>query len=496
MSARPNVVLITADHMRHDALGCNGNPFVQTPHLDALTARGVTFANAFTPNPICVPGRATITTGNYSHLCTGIKNNAGCIRDDQVKIAEHFAGAGYFPAAIGKLHYVPYSPLGQPRLLHGFEYSELCESGRILSLYDPRGEQRGLEDYHDYLHDVGWGGYERAHGIGNNDVHAGPSALPAEHHEEAWVASRSLAFIERHQREQPGQPFFLWTSFAKPHSPYDPPEPYNRCYDPREVPPPVGSLDLLAGRDPLLRSWPVAYGWDRLSPQGVQYSRAHYFGMVTFQDAQIGRLLAGLEERGLLENTIIAYTADHGDLLGDFGCFFKCNMFHGSVSVPLLLAGPGVAAQGAVPQMAGLQDVLPTLAGLAGCPLTTAVQGQDLSPVLADARRAEGREYYISQSLDSPAQRYMVRTAQYKYVYHELGGVQELYEVAEDPGELHNLAAERPGVVSALRGVLLDWCREQGDEAIFDAQGDLRVAPENSREVSSFQGGNLGWRWY
>ncbi|MEN6643245.1 MAG: sulfatase-like hydrolase/transferase [Armatimonadia bacterium] len=491
---RPNILLITADHMRSDAVGANGNSFVETPNLDALAGRGVTFTNAFSPNPICIPGRACITTGNYPHKCTGHKSNSGRILDDQVKLAEHFNAAGYWTAAIGKLHYAPYSPPGQPRLLHGFQHCELCESGRVVGQFDPTGQMRGLEDYHDYLHDVGWGGYQRAHGIGNNDVHAGPSALPAEHHEEAWVGSRSVASLERHLRERPDQPFMMWTSFAKPHSPYDPPEPYNRRYDPRALPPPIGSYDLLADRDPLIRSWPAAYGWDKLSPEGVQYSRAHYFGLVTFQDEQIGRIVRCLDEAGQLDNTIIIYSADHGDLQGDFGCFFKSNMFNGSVNIPLICAGPRIAAQGRNAELTGLQDILPTLAGLTNSPLPQSVDGDDLSPLLADAA-ARGREFYVSQSLASPAQRYMLRTRQYKYVYHELGGVEELYDEVEDPQELRNLAKERPEVVSELRGALVDWCRDNGDEEIFDG-GDLKVSPEDAAQVNEFEARRMGWRWY
>jgi arylsulfatase A-like enzyme len=511
-----NVLLITADHMRHEALGCNGNPFVETPHLDGLAARGVTFANSFTPNPICVPGRASITTGCYSHRATGSKDNGGRIRDGQPTIAGHFAAAGYATYAIGKLHYVPYSPPGQLRLLHGFQHAELCEEGRILAQFDPHGEQRGLEDYHDYLYEVGWGGYERAHGIGNNDVHPAPSPLPAEHHEEAWVATRTLANLREHLARNRlvvshdsgvvengttvpdyKRPFFCWASFAKPHSPYDPPEPYHCRYDPRALPPPIGSFDLLRDRDPELRTRPAAYGWDRLSPEAVQVARAYYYGLVTFQDAMIGRILAFLDEAGLTENTVLIYTSDHGDLLGDFGCFFKCSMLQGSVGVPLLIAGPGVPAAGAPrEQLVGLQDLLPTVAALTGLPLRAEVDGMDLSECLYQPD-APGREYYVSQSLSSPQQKYMVRTREWKYLYTELGGTEELYDVVSDRAELRNLAGD-PGyrsVVTELRDVLIAWCREHGDEAMLDGDG-LKSSPADAATMPGFQAGRMGWRWY
>jgi len=494
MPDRPNVLLITADHMRNDALGCNGNPFVSTPNLDALASRGVTFVNGSTPNPICVPGRASITTGNYSHVCTDSKNNGGRIRDDQIKIAQHFSDAGYRTMAIGKLHYAPYSPPGEPRLLHGFQHAELCEEGRIVSSFDRTGRMRGLEDYHDWLFDVGWGGYERAHGVGNNDIHPAASPLPAEYHEESWVATRTIDNLRAHLRGGSGQPFFTWASFTKPHAPYDPPQPWDRLYDPREIPEPIGCVDLLADRDPLLRTWPVAYGWERFSPEMIQNARAHYFGMVSFQDHNVGRMISFLDEAGVLDDTVIVYSADHGDLLGDFGCFFKCNMFHGSVGVPLIFAGPGVQAQQPTDHLAGLQDILPTVADLTGNPLPQAVQGESLSAILAGGD-APVREHYISQSLSSPRQRYMVMTRQWKYVYHELGGVEELYDIVEDRQELTNLAGDRPDVVSELRGVLLQWCRDNGDDQMLAGDG-LARSPEDAADVEQFDAGRLGWRPY
>ena len=185
--SRKNVLILMADQFRHDALHCSGAGWMHTPNFDRLADEGINYLNAFSPNPICVPARACLTTGNYPHKCTGVKNNGGRIRDDQPRIAEHFNAHGYRSYAMGKLHYTPYS---SPRLLHGFTTAELCESGRILAQEKASGRNLGGEDYHDYLYTVGYGGYERAHAIGNNDVHAGVSALPAEHFVDSWVATQ------------------------------------------------------------------------------------------------------------------------------------------------------------------------------------------------------------------------------------------------------------------------------------------------------------------
>ncbi|MFW6157995.1 MAG: sulfatase [Planctomycetota bacterium] len=489
-----NILLFCSDHMRHDALACNGNPFVKTPNLDRLAAGGLNFANSFTPNPICVPARASMTTGNYSHKATGTKDNSGRIHDDQPKLAEHFNQHGYRTYAIGKLHYVPYAPPGEPRLLHGFQYCELCESGRILRKYDPEGKLRGLEDFHDYLCDVGWAGYERAHMIGNNDIHPAPSPLPAKYHEEAWVADRTIAALQRHLDEHPDRPFLAWSSFAKPHSPYDPPRPWDTMYDPRELPEPIGGLSDLEGRDRELTRRPPRYGWDRVSPQAVQVARAHFFGMVSFQDHQVGRVLDFLDEAGLADETIVAYMSDHGDLLGDFGNFFKCSMFDGSAKVPFIWRVPGLADAGETrEQLVGPIDLLPTLAGLTGCELEQEVDGEDLAPILA-AGDAPGRELFISQTWDRPEQKYMVRTHDWKYVYCEEGGTEELYDVRNDPEERRNLAGDHPDEVDRLRSILIDWCEEQGDDEMV-RDGKLAESPV-VREEPSFQDRIMGWRWY
>jgi arylsulfatase len=510
MSKRLNVLLITGDHTRHDAVSCNLNEressclarIVRTPNIDRLAREGVTFTNSYTTNPICVPARATITTGNYSHRCTGVKRNSGRIRDDQVKLAEHFASCGYATYACGKLHYVPYAPPTQPRLVHGFQSVDLCESGRIIAQFDPLGRMHGLEDFHDYLKSVGWGGYARAHGIGNNDVRPAVSPLPAEHHEEAWVADRTIARLREHAARRDGRPFLMWTSFAKPHSPYDPPRPWDAMYDPRQVPGPLGDWEddtLLDGRDIELKLRRKVYGWDKLSAEAVQVARAFYCGMMSFQDAMVGRILHYLDEAGLADSTIVIYTADHGDLLGDFGRFFKVCMFDGSVKIPFIWRAPGIIpADGprVRDQLVGLHDILPTLAALTGCPLPRRVDGSDITPILRDAK-AEGRSCFISQTADSPHQKYMVRTPRWKYVYCELGPTEELYDMTRENCEMHNLAGESGlrSVMTELRETLIRWCIENGDEAMVK-DGKLAVSSAEGLAEPTFSAGVMGWRKY
>ncbi|MCD6365538.1 MAG: sulfatase-like hydrolase/transferase, partial [Planctomycetes bacterium] len=441
MADKPNILLITADQFRWDCLASMGNGAIQTPNLDAIAARGVLFRNGYSPNPICVPARACIMTGNYPQICTGRKSNSGRIKDDQPLLTEVLKGVGYRTYALGKLHFVPYAPPGEPRLVHGFEHVDLHESGRIINQYDPQGEREGLEDYFDYLKTVGWGGYTRAHGVGNNDVRPCPSPLPQEHHVDHWIADCTIKQMKRHAAESPDKPFFMWMSSPKPHSPYDPPRPYDAMYDPRTIPAPFGSLADLADRNPRLDQTRYTHAIPTLSKQAWQVIRSYYYGCISFLDAMIGRVITHLEETGRLDNTLILFTADHGDLLGDFGSCFKANQLNGSVRVPYLMAGPGVTNGAVSDALVGLQDVLPTFAAAAGADIGQEVQGLDLSAHLADTS-VPVRDVFYSTTLESPAQTAMVTDGRMKYIYSEGNATEELYDQENDLAEEHNLAAD------------------------------------------------------
>lgn len=497
-----NVLLITADQLRADVLGCYGDPVCQTPAIDNLARSGVLFENAFTPNPICVPARACITTGNYPHHATGTKNNAGRIGDDQPKIAQHFADAGYRTFACGKLHYAPYSRPGEPRLVHGFHHWDSCEEGRMAKMDEsrsPDGPMRGLEDYSDYLADVGWGGYSRAHGVGNNSPRPCPTPLPTELHVDHWVADCTIDRLKQHNASSNKAPFLIWCSFIKPHAPLDPPIEYVQMYDPREIPKPFGDETMLADRNPQLQINRQRLAYDSMSPAARQVAKAHYYGLVSFQDAQIARIIETLRQLGQLEDTIIVYTADHGDLIGDFGMFAKCNFLRGSVNVPLIIAGPGVPHDQRRKQLTGLQDVLPTVTSLAGCALGREVDGCDLTEALHDPE-APVREVYYSQCFDHPRQSAMVTDGDWKYCYSQRGPTEELYNLRDDPTELQNLAANSSCAVKLehWRDVLIREATRLGDTAIVDESTStgLAEAQFDRSEIAQLPITGMGWTWY
>ncbi len=494
MPDRPHILLITADQFRWDCLHCLGNEAIRTPNLDRIARDGVAFRNGFSPNPICVPARATIMTGNYPQVCTGIKTNGGRIRDGQPLLTEVLKAVGYRTYALGKLHFVPYSPPGKPRLVHGFEHVDLHESGRLIGQYDPQGKLSGLEDYADYLKTVGWGGYTRAHGIGNNDVRPAPSPLPAEHYVDHWIADCTLRQIDRHLADRPDQPFFMWMSSPKPHSPYDPPRPYDAMYDPRDMPLPAGSPELLGTRHPGIDRTRFTHGLTSLSPQAWQVIRSHYYGSITFLDAMIGRVLDRLETKGILDRTIIVFTADHGDLLGDFGSAFKSNHLNGSVRVPFLAMGPGIARGRVSEGLVGLQDILPTFAALAGADIGQQVQGHDLSAHLADPS-VSVRGWYYATTGEPPTQSAMIANGQWKYIYNEANGSEELYDQVNDPLELQNLAGDDPDRLADLRQRLRREAQSVDDVRLL-ARDSLAATPYDFSHHAGLPIGGMGWRWY
>lgn len=468
MSA-PNVLLITADQYRGDFLGAYGHPVVRTPNLDALAVQGAYFPHAYSTVPVCVPARYAIMTGR-TPISFGMRGNASmAMPADAVTLPNAFGAAGYATAAIGKMHF---SPWREP---YGFQTFVVSEEGRQWK--DPAGG----DDYQAYLRRVGWGGYERAHGIGNNDVHTSSSPLPLEHYHTTWCTRSTQQWLREHvQHHGPdGQPFFTWCSFTKPHSPYDPPEPYDRLYDPRTFPPPIGGVDDLAELSPHYHAARNSHLWDTLGPETIQRARAMYAGNVTLIDSMVGELRQTLAELGVADRTVICFTADHGDLLGDHGLFFKSNFYRGAWHVPFLLYAPGrLDSVGTVERFATLEDVYPTLLTLAGLPLPE--PGRRDGQVLTED--LHGGPSIVFGSVGRPPNHlHSARTKRWSYVVHPRGAYEELYDLEADPSERHNLAGH-PGpdhaeVMQDLRAALVAWLSDLGDEASVDASGRLIMDP-------------------
>jgi len=454
MSAkRPNILFLMTDQQRHDALGCV-NPAIRTPALDALAARGVRFSQAVCNVPMCVPSRYSMMTGLYGFQC-GVRHNTQMITRGAdmpaPTIAERLAAAGYQTAGFGKTHWyigsriMPGVPVEGSR--RGFEVrairgaKEPCndEAGSLyMADEEPEWHSRVSEE-------------QRKGGPGGESVPGyigGASGIPPERHAEGWLTEKALEFLDRGRDRS--RPFFLYLSLDYPHVPLFVPPGFEELYDLEDFPdnPPP---DPMPGGHVAGHRFETI--WRAMSPEQRRRSRLRYAALCSYADSLFGRVLDRLAAAGELDNTLAIFTSDHGDMLGDRGRVSKYCLYEGSVRVPLIVAGPGVARRGAVDgRPAELVDVLPTILQAAGLDIPEELPGISLlSDEVRPGSFAEmhGRGYEEYQR--APA--IMYRTAEWKLILHLPGRLGEavpsadrisgeLYRLSDDPLELRNLYDE------------------------------------------------------
>lgn len=465
--SRPNILFLMADQFRGDCLGCDGNRAIRTPHLDRLAAEGARFRAAYSSVPSCTPARATILTGlsPWHHGMLGYG-----------RVASHYArempqmlhDAGYYTLGIGKMHYHP------QRNLHGFHKTILDESGRC--------ESPGfVSDYRRWFKQVAPTLDPDATGIGWNDHRAKPYVLPEQLHPTRWTADEAVKFLEQYGGSEP---FFLKVSFARPHSPYDPPPRWWRQYEGAKLPPAVVG-DWAERHAERGKKHPDSLWQGDLGPEKVRAARQGYYANVSFLDEQIGRVLAALEKRGWLENTLILFTADHGDMLGDHHLWRKTYAYEPSGRIPMLIRWPEKlvsARRGLViDRPVELRDILPTFLDAAGVKYDP--QWFDGRTVLDLVRgRTEGWRPWIDlehSTCYAPQNYWSALTdGQIKYVYYAEDGRQQLFDLQKDPGETHNLAAltEHRQLLDTWRRRLVEHLSERGEP--FVVNGDLGLRPK------------------
>ncbi len=417
-------------------MGVDGNAILQTPHLDALGSGpcGSYFQAAYAESPVCGPQRCAWLHGQHP-LTFGGNRWDKRIWERRTTIAESLSEQGYHCGVFGKRHF---SPNRDP---FGFHEFKIYESGR-------EGEEP--DDYLTWLRkETEWGGYARGHGVGNNDIFAAASVLPESCYPSSWVAQESVDYLDRHAATRPDQPFFLWASFNKPHSPYDPPQPYDRMYRPQDMPGPARFASLDDELPPLQRA-ARHYTWHTHSEEQVKASRAYYYGLITHIDDCLGRILEKLDDLGMRDNTLIAFTSDHGDMMGDHHVYFKGIYYEGSARVPYLWWIPEKQRQrlklsqtGGLSSPVGVSSLSPTLMELAGVKCPESFNGGSLVPLLQgqpDASKSEVVAAY--QAYQRHRNSVMLRWENWKYIFWQYGGYRELFDVCEDPGELKNLAED------------------------------------------------------
>ncbi len=486
--ARPNILWIVSDQLRADHVGFGGNPVVRTPNLDGLAARARVFDNAWVANPICMPNRCSMLTGRMP-TAHGVIFNDRSLAPNANTFARQLSDSGYATALIGKSH-----------IQHGLSRNVVREQRKAPTLFSPYPDGWDeLENAEHYLSEnpsitdfYGFGHVEFA--IGHGDSVAGhhyqwaiekgarpdqlnigwdgpgsaleryegwwqvyQSALPEAYHSTTFVTERTVAWLEDHAgpRAASDQPFFLQCSFPDPHHPFCPPGDWWRAYRPEDMPLPATFADPLDGAPAhikLIRQLPPGRNPVQMfgaSEDLVRHAMAAEYGLIEMMDHGIGHVLQRLADLGLAENTVVVFTSDHGDMFGDHGLMLKATMhYQGCLRVPLLIAAPD-ATPGRTRAFASSLDLAQTFLDYASAPDYQDMQGVSLKAVVEDAAASVRDHAYVEEDFPLalhgsplPLKSRTLIHGDYRYSRYSTGDC-ELYDLANDPGELRNLANEK-----------------------------------------------------
>lgn len=456
---KPNIILIVTDQQRFDCLGVAGNKIIKTPNIDAIAGDGVLFTNGYSSCPSSTPARAGLLTGMspWHHGMLGYYKLAPKYKYEMpVMLSE----AGYSTFAIGKLHYDP------QRNIHGFDGALLDESGRV--------ESPGfISDYRAWFAQQAPGLNPDSTGIGWNDHRGGVYLLDEKLHPTTWTAEQSVNYIKNYNSSKP---MMLKVSFARPHSPYDPPERYFDMYKDAPI------------EEPWLGEWAAQFADRQTTPDaafgnfGTEHainSRRHYYAAITFIDDKVGEIIAELKKRGMYDNSIIIFTSDHGDMMGDHHHWRKTYPYEGSARVPFIVKYPKAEKlaikKGSVDcHTVELRDVLPTFLDVAGLAIPADMDGKSLL-ALAKNGRYKWREYIdLEHATCYSADNYWcaLTDGKTKYIWNLHTATETLFDLLADPHEItdQSTSARYAAELAMWRGRMVDHLSERGEPFVKDGE--------------------------
>jgi arylsulfatase A-like enzyme len=463
------------DQQRFDSLRCYGNPYVHTPHLDALAAGGALFEACYVQSPICSPSRATFATGLYPHA-HGLWGNGATLPAGLPLLSKALATSGYDCGMAGKQHFAPCANGDEPRLDDGYRVYRWSHDPIHASPHNSYHTWLAREHPDIYRSAVLEKPLDTAE-AGNVCKGAMPlDTVPVEAHYSHWIAEEAIAFIGDASRPA-DTPFYFMANFFDPHHPFGAPERFRSLYDAANLPLPSGSREELAGKPAPQREYNAksygghAPGFAEYSEEELREARASYYAMVSLLDFEVGRIVEALRQRGELDDTLIVFTSDHGELLGDHAIMLKGPMlYEPSVRVPLIVHRPGAIPAGRrVGDIVQTIDLTSTILTAAGIPGAFPTQGRDLAPLACGTER-HPRDWALCEYRDSghsaepPVHTTMLRQGRFKLViWHgrpASGRARdgELYDLDADPGELVNLYHDPAHLQSRerMKDLLLD----------------------------------------
>lgn len=466
MHDRTNILFITSDQQHFNTLGAL-NPRIKTPQLDRLAATGVLFERAYTPNPVCTPSRASMITGQYPSFHEAW--TIGCMLPaDTRTVAHRLAEAGYATGLIGKAHFHPLARTDrfpsiecQPILRdldfwrkfhgpwYGFEHIELtrnhADEAHAGMHYGVWLEEQGLANWREFFQEPD----------GPPKPRSRHWSIPAEYHYTRWTGLKIIEYLEKCKSED--RPFFAWASFHDPHPPYMAPEPWASMYDPDDMEP--GRLvegeheknpphfamtqdENADWSDYEETHWSHGCHYQKKTAAEIKQDMATYYGMVSFMDDEIGKILDWLRENDLEKNTLVVFTTDHGHFLGQHGLTAK-GPFHYEdlIRIPFIVSCPGRVPRGGRSQaLQSLVDLVPTWLDCAGLEIGGEIQGVSQWDVW-QGKSERARDHVLVENRHQPRKihhRTYVND-RYKLTVYRERPAGELFDLERDPGEIDNL---------------------------------------------------------
>lgn len=384
-----HILFILTDQQRKDTVGFYGDPQMQTPNLDALAREGAVFDNCYTTSPVCVPARFSLFSGQYCNRHGNSNNNSDHVYPGD-GVYSMLTDAGYRSCCVGKMHHTidPYGPMGFEKRITQEEIAH------------PEDDYtKFIRENYPWVYDY--------HGM-RSEMYYVPqiSQLPPSAHPTQWIGDHAVEYIRNFD---PSEPMMLMASFIHPHPPFAPPAPWHKLYREDPVPPHIPEEENL---DTFRDMFGKGGTCERLqiSPQDLLRQKNFYHACVSFVDYQVGRIIDALKEKEMYDDTMIVFTSDHGDMMGDFGCVGKRNMVDGAANVPLIVRCPGRAPERS-DKPCSIVDIAPTLFNYAGI---------DYDPSEFDGLDLLGtqqHDYVYSQYSCGPEGTYMVTDGQKKLVY-------------------------------------------------------------------------------